>query len=83
MNLEVFKKASEALGIGGTPLIPYEEDFDADIYVKNEAMNASGSVKDRAALCMILDAERTRYYFARAIRWWKQPAEISAFLLRM
>ena len=57
MNLEVFKKASEALGIGGTPLIPYEEDFDADIYVKNEAMNASGSVKDRAALCMILDAE--------------------------
>ena len=57
MNLENFKKAAEALGIGCTPLIPYEEDFDADIYVKNEAMNASGSVKDRAALCMILDAE--------------------------
>ena len=57
MNLENFKKALESLGIGDTPLIPYEEDFDADIYVKNEAMNASGSVKDRAALCMILDAE--------------------------
>ena len=41
MNLENFKKASESLGIGDTPLIPYEEDFDADIYVKNEAMNRS------------------------------------------
>lgn len=46
------------LGIGDTPLIPYEEDFDADIFIKNEAMNAGGSVKDRAALCMILDAEQ-------------------------
>lgn len=45
------------LGIGDTPLIPYEEDFEADIYVKNENMNASGSIKDRAALTMILDAE--------------------------
>ena len=52
-----FRKEAEALGIGNTPLIPYEEDFDADIYVKNEGMNASGSVKDRAALGMILDAE--------------------------
>ena len=52
-----FKKEAELLGIGNTPLIPYEEDFDADIYVKNETMNASGSVKDRAALGMILDAE--------------------------
>ena len=52
-----FKKEAELLGIGNTPLIPYEEDFDADIYVKNETMNASGSVKDRAALMMILDAE--------------------------
>lgn len=52
-----FKEEAQKLGIGDTPLIPYEEDFDADIYIKNEAMNASGSVKDRAALAMILDAE--------------------------
>lgn len=52
-----FRKEAALLGIGDTPLIPYEEDFDADIYVKNETMNASGSVKDRAALGMILDAE--------------------------
>ena len=52
-----FKKEAELLGIGNTPLIPYEEDYDADIYVKNETMNASGSAKDRAALMMILDAE--------------------------
>ena len=52
-----FRKEAELLGIGNTPLIPYEEDFDADIYVKNEGMNASGSVKDRATLGMILDAE--------------------------
>lgn len=53
-----FKEEAAKLGIGNTPLIPYEEDFDADIYIKNEAMNASGSVKDRAALAMILDAEQ-------------------------
>lgn len=52
-----FIKEAKLLGIGDTPLIPYEEDFDADIYVKNESMNASGSVKDRTALGMILDAE--------------------------
>jgi len=52
-----FKQEALKLGIGDTPLVPYEEDFDADIFVKNEAMNASGSIKDRAALAMILDAE--------------------------
>ena len=52
-----FRKEAAPLGIGDTPLIPYEEDYDADIYVKNEAMNASGSIKDRAALGMILAAE--------------------------
>jgi len=57
MNKETFYKQAQLLGIGNTPLIPYEEDLDADVYVKNEAMNASGSVKDRAALSMILDAE--------------------------
>lgn len=57
MNIEKFKSTAASLGIGDTPLIPYEEDYEADIYVKNEAMNASGSIKDRAALAMILDAE--------------------------
>ena len=52
-----FRKEANLLGIGNTPLIPYEEDFGADIYIKNEGLNASGSVKDRAALGMILDAE--------------------------
>lgn len=52
-----FRKEAALLGIGDTPLIPYEEDFDADVFIKNEAMNASGSVKDRAALGMILAAE--------------------------
>lgn len=53
-----FKEEAAKLGIGNTPLIPYEEDFDADIFIKNESMNASGSIKDRAALAMILDAEQ-------------------------
>ncbi len=57
MNEQKFKQLSAELGIGNTPLIPYEEDFDADIYIKNEAMNASGSIKDRAALALILDAQ--------------------------
>ena len=52
-----FRKEAALLGIGDTPLIPYEEDFDADVFVKYEAMNASGSIKDRAALGMILAAE--------------------------
>ena len=57
MNKEIFYKEAQPLGIGNTPIIPYEEDLDADVFVKNEAMNGSGSVKDRAALMMILDAE--------------------------
>lgn len=52
-----YRKEAAVLGIGNTPLIPYEEDYEADIFVKNEAMNASGSVKDRPALGMILAAE--------------------------
>lgn len=57
MDKKLFESVAETLGIGSTPLIPYEEDLPADVYVKNEAMNATGSVKDRAALAMILDAE--------------------------
>ncbi len=54
--MDFFKHATP-LGIGNTPLLPYEEDFDADIFFKQESMNASGSVKDRPALAMILQAE--------------------------
>ena len=53
-----FRKEAELLGIGNTPLIKFEEEFDGDIYVKHEGMNASGSVKDRAAFGMIIDAEQ-------------------------
>lgn len=52
-----FYAEAQQLGIGNTPIIPYEEDFPADIFIKNESLNAAGSVKDRAALAMILDAE--------------------------
>lgn len=54
-----FDEAARALGIGETPLLPFEEDLPADVYFKYEAMNGSGSVKDRAALAMILDAEKS------------------------
>ncbi|MBQ2804553.1 MAG: cysteine synthase family protein [Clostridia bacterium] len=53
-----FSSIAKRLGIGETPLLPYEEDFDADIFVKYETYNATGSVKDRPALNMILCAER-------------------------
>ncbi len=55
--MDFYKNATQ-LGIGNTPLIPYEEDFDADIFVKDETQNATGSVKDRPALQMILQAEK-------------------------
>lgn len=57
MDKQRFQQVAASLGIGNTPLIPYEEDYPADIFIKNEAMNASGSIKDRAALAMILSAE--------------------------
>jgi len=44
-------------GIGNTPLIKIEKLTDsdsADIYVKFEAANPTGSMKDRMALAMIL-----------------------------
>ena len=52
-----FRKEASALGIGDTPLIRHENEFEAEIFVKIESMNASGSVKDRPALGMILAAE--------------------------
>jgi len=48
-------------GIGNTPLIKIENLVDADsadIYVKFEGANPTGSMKDRMALAMILGAER-------------------------
>lgn len=57
MDKLYLEQQAQLLGIGNTPLIPYEEDFDADIYVKDETQNASGSIKDRSALAMILVAE--------------------------
>jgi cysteine synthase A len=46
--------------IGGTPLVRLErvvESAMADVWVKLEGMNPGGSIKDRTALGMILDAE--------------------------
>ncbi|XP_050675332.1 cystathionine beta-synthase [Leptidea sinapis] len=48
--------------IGNTPLvklskIPKEENLKCDVYVKCEFMNPGGSVKDRIAYRMVLDAE--------------------------
>lgn len=53
-----FYKNATPLGIGNTPLLPYEEDFDADIFFKQESMNVTGSIKDRPALAMILQAQK-------------------------
>src|SRR6266542_699074 len=47
--------------IGKTPLVKLRrvtEGLQASVYVKNEAMNPGGSVKDRVAQSMIADAER-------------------------
>ena len=47
--------------IGHTPLLrlgPLESDGGAEIWAKLEYLNPGGSVKDRAALGMVLDAER-------------------------
>ena len=53
--------------IGKTPLVRLRrltEGLKAAVYVKNEAMNPGGSVKDRVALSMVADAER---------RGWLRP----------
>src|SRR5437588_2293277 len=53
--------------IGKTPLVKLRrvtEGLQASVYVKNEAMNPGGSVKDRVAQSMIADAER---------RGWLRP----------
>jgi len=48
--------------IGNTPLLKLEkvtEELDADIYIKCEFLNPGGSIKDRMALCMIEEAEKS------------------------
>src|SRR5437868_1793700 len=53
--------------IGKTPLVKLRrlsEGLKAAVYVKNEAMNPGGSVKDRVAQSMVADAER---------RGWLRP----------
>ena len=48
-------------GIGNTPLIKLEKLVDSDsaeIYVKYEGANPTGSMKDRMALAMIEGAEK-------------------------
>ena len=47
--------------IGRTPLVRLErvvEDGSAEVWVKLEGMNPGGSIKDRTALALVLDAER-------------------------
>src|SRR5438105_10814697 len=53
--------------VGRTPLVQLRrlaEGLQAKVYVKVEAMNPGGSVKDRVGLAMITDAER---------RGWLRP----------
>ena len=53
--------------IGRTPLVRLRrltEELQAKVYVKVEAMNPGGSIKDRVAVAMITEAER---------RKWLQP----------
>jgi len=48
--------------IGNTPIVKLRKltsDSDADVYVKCEYLNPSGSIKDRMALKMIQEAEKT------------------------
>ena len=48
--------------IGNTPLLKLTrviESPDVDIYVKCEFLNPGGSIKDRMALCMIEEAEKS------------------------
>lgn len=47
--------------VGNTPMVQLKnltKDIDAEVYVKLEYLNPSGSIKDRVAMRMIRDAER-------------------------
>lgn len=58
--MKVFEQASDL--IGNTPLVRLngyqkEKKLDAELLAKLEYFNPAGSVKDRVALCMLLDAQ--------------------------
>ena len=61
--------------IGKTPVIKINKlaPDHVNLYVKMEAFNPGGSVKDRLALGIIEDAER-RGDLNPAKPWWKPPA---------
>lgn len=47
--------------VGNTPLLKvqgFDQDHRAEVYIKLEKFNPAGSVKDRAALGMLEDAEK-------------------------
>lgn len=56
-----YRKISESLlgAIGNTPLVQIKFDSPARVYAKLEYLNPGGSIKDRAALYMIEEAEKT------------------------
>ena len=59
---DYYKQTGLASGIGNTPLVfirSLSEATKCEIYAKAEYHNASGSIKDRAALGIILEAERS------------------------
>ena len=61
--------------IGNTPLIKLKypsEITGCEIYGKAEFMNPGGSVKDRTALGIILDAEKLLREFEIKNKWWKR-----------
>ena len=59
---KVYQKITDL--IGSTPLLKLNniiknENLEADVYAKLEYFNPAGSVKDRIALNMIIEAERS------------------------
>jgi len=66
--------------IGNTPLIRLEhlcEPGSADIFVKFEGANPTGSMKDRMALSMIEGAEKRGLLKPGGV-WWNIPEEAPA-----
>ena len=72
--------------IGNTPLIRLRrlsDETGCEILGKAEFMNPGGSVKDRAAKWIVLDAERRGTVEAAAARWSRAPPATPASGLRM
>jgi cysteine synthase A len=71
--------------VGRTPLIRLRrvsEQTGCEIYGKAEFMNPGGSVKDRAARAIVLDAER-RGILKPAVPWSRAPRAIPASAWRI